>query len=516
MKGTEIVVRDRREIQPATYSPRDLILIAFRRRRTIGYTFAAVMLGAVLAVLLLPNKYESETTILLHRERVDAPLTPEQTGILQQMAPALTEEDINSEVGLLQSHDLLEKVVASCGLEDRLHPSIFAELFHLRKPTPEERRELAVNKLRRDLRIEPIKKSFIISVSYSSTDPQLSAQVLNALDNFYLDKHVSVRRPPGTQKFFEDEVERYRQSLTDAQNQLADFNRKEGLVTAETEKDAAVPKLAEFEFNMRQTQAAIPQAEEHVHNLERQLASTPPRITTELRNSDNAVLLQQLKSSLVNLELQHTDLTHKYAPTDRQVKEVEQQIAQVRATIDAQEKAPVKEETTNENPTFALVREELVKARAELASLRALSSSYTKVGAAYQSSAIERDQKQLEQQELLRNVKTAEQNYLLYLNKREEARISDAFDQKRIVNVSIAQPPNVPALPSNPASFVLLIAAVLGCLLSASTAFVHEQIDSSIASPDQIEGYLDMPLLAVMPEDPAVLPGSTHAQRNFT
>jgi uncharacterized protein involved in exopolysaccharide biosynthesis len=459
------------------------------------------MFGAVLAVILLPAKYESETSILVHRERVDPPLSAEQTGTLQQMAPALTEEDINSEVGLLQSQDLLEKVVVACGLEDRMKPSILNTIFHMRTLTPEEKRASAVNKLRRDLRIEPIKKSFLISVSYSSTDPQLSAQVLNTLGNDYLEKHAAVRRPAGTQKFFEDEVDRYRQKLTDAHNALADFNRKEGLVTDQTEKDAAVPKLAEFEFNMRQTQAAIPQAEEHVRNLERQLANTPPRITTELRNSDNAGLMQQLKSSLVNLELQHTDLTHKYAPTDRQVKEVEQQIDQVRTTIAAQEKAPVKEETTNENPTFALVREELVKARAELASLKALSSSYTKVGADYQSSAIERDQKQLEQQELLRNVKTAEQNYLLYLNKKEEARISDAFDQKRIVNVSIAQAASVPAFPSNPASLVLSIAAVLGCLMGLGAAFVHEQIDSSMASPDQIEAYLNMPVLAAMPDE---------------
>src|SRR6266850_1069540 len=95
-------------------------------------------------------------------------------------------------------------------------------------------------------------------------------------------------------------------------------------------KYGALPRLAEFEFNLRQTQAAIPRAEENVRNLESQLRSTQPRITTELRNSDNAVLMQQLKSSLVNLELQHTDLIQKYAPDDRQVKEVEEQIGQVK------------------------------------------------------------------------------------------------------------------------------------------------------------------------------------------
>src|SRR5499425_1977993 len=196
MSGTELVVRDRREMQPAVFTPRDLILVAFRRRRTIGYTFAAIMLGAVLAVILLPSKYEAESKILMHRERVDPPLSAEQTGVLQQAAPALTEEDINSEVGLLQSQDLLEKVVIACGLEDRLHPSILSAIFHMRKQTPEERRAAAVDKLRRDLRVEPIKKSFLISVSYASPDPQLSANVLNTLGNDYLEKHAAVRRPP--------------------------------------------------------------------------------------------------------------------------------------------------------------------------------------------------------------------------------------------------------------------------------------------------------------------------------
>ncbi len=260
-------------------------------------------------------------------------------------------------------------------------------------------------------------------MSYASPDPQLSAQVLNTLGNYLLDKHAEVRRTPGTAQFFDDETQQYKQKLDQAQQRLAAFNQKEGLVTEQSEKEASVPRMAEFEFNLRQTQAAIPRAEENVRNLEAQLRTTQPRITTELRNSDNAVLMQQLKSSLVNLELQHTDLIQKYAPDDRQVKEVEVQIGQVKTAIETHQKAPLKEEVTNENPTYELLHQELVKARAELASLKALATSYSKVDTSYRGEAVERDQKQLEQQSLLRDLKTAEQSYLLYLNKREEARI---------------------------------------------------------------------------------------------
>jgi uncharacterized protein involved in exopolysaccharide biosynthesis len=501
MSGQELIVRDRADLSTVRLAPRNLVGIIFRRRRTISYTFAAVMGGAILAVLLLPSKYEAETKLLLHRERVDPPLTAQQTGVMQQAAPSLTEEDINSEVGLLRSQDLLEKVAVATGLDHRFKPSFLSRLFSKAPLTDEERRAKAAAKLGSDLRIEPEKKSYLIDVSYASADPQLSATVLNTLGTFLLDKHAEVRRTPGTAQFFDDETQRYRQQLEDAQGKLAEFNRKEGLVTDQNEKDGAVPRLAEFEFNLRQTQAAIPRAEENVRNLESQLRSTQPRITTELRTSDNAVLMQQLKSSLVNLELQHTDLIQKYAPDDRQVKEVEQQMTQVKNAIETHQKAPLKEEVTNENPTYELLHQELVKARAELASLKALATSYGKVNTSYRGEAVERDQKQLEQQSLLRDLKTAEQSYLLYLNKREEARISDAFDKMRIVNVTIAEAATAPVFPNNPASLTLILASILGCLLSAGLVLVQEQMDGSLTTPDQVEAYLGVPVLAAMPRE---------------
>jgi uncharacterized protein involved in exopolysaccharide biosynthesis len=501
MNGQELILRDKAELSTVQLAPRNLVEVISRRRRTISYTFAAVIGGAILAVLLLPSKYEAQTKLLLHRERVDPPLTAQQTGVMQQAAPSLTEEDINSEVGLLRSQDLLEKVVLATGLDRRVKPSLLSRLLSREPLTPEERRAKAAEKLSTDLRIEPEKKSYLIDVSYASTDPQLSAQVLNTLGNYLLDKHAEVRRTPGTAQFFDDETQQYKQKLDQAQQRLAAFNQKEGLVTEQSEKDASVPRMAEFEFNLRQTQASIPRAEENVRSLEAQLKTTQPRITTELRNSDNAVLMQQLKSSLVNLELQHTDLIQKYAPDDRQVKEVEEQIGQVKTAIETHQKAPLKEEATNENPTYELLHQELVKARAELASLKALATSYSKVDTSYRGEAVERDQKQLEQQSLLRDLKTAEQSYLLYLNKREEARISDAFDRMRIVNVSIAEAATAPMFPNNPASLTLVLAAILGCLLSAGLVFVQEQIDGSLRSPEQVEAYLGVPVLAAMPHE---------------
>lgn len=366
----------------------------------------------------------------------------------------------------------------------------------------------AAAKLGRELRIEPVKKSFIISVSYPSSDPQLAARVLNTLGDLYLAKHAAVHRPSNASDFFDREAEQYRKTMEQAEARLADFNRDSGLVTAQTEKDTSVPKLAEFELDMRQTQAAIPATEEHVRALEAMLAKTPNRITTQLHTADNGALMQQLRSSLVNLEQQRVDLRNKYAPGDRMVQEVDTQIAQVKAAIDAQEKAPLREETSDRNPTYEFLGQELAKARSDLVALRAKAQSATRIDRDYRQTLVDRDQQQLQQEALLRDVKTAEANYLLYLNKREEAHISDAFDKNRILNVSIAQPATVPFLPTNPVPLTLVLGWLVASLVSMGVVFVKDRLDPQVLTPRQIERYLEVPILAQLPNHEAMPDGT--------
>ena len=60
-------------------------------------------------------------------------------------------------------------------------------------------------------------------------------------------------------------------------------------------------------------------------------------MTTVVRNSDNPQLLQQLKSTLLNLQLKRTELLTKYEPTYRLVQEVDQQIADAKNAISAED-----------------------------------------------------------------------------------------------------------------------------------------------------------------------------------
>jgi uncharacterized protein involved in exopolysaccharide biosynthesis len=107
----------------------------------------------------------------------------------------------------------------------------------------------------------------------------------------------------------------------------------------------------------------------------------------------------------------------------------------------------------------------------------------------------------MQRQDLLRMAKVAEENYLLYLRKQEEARISEALDREHIVNVAIAQPANTPLVPTQtnmPLRFGL--AAVLAGLLSLGTALGADYASRAFHRPTDIEGVLGVPTLAAYPK----------------
>jgi uncharacterized protein involved in exopolysaccharide biosynthesis len=476
---------------------RDVVAIGFRRRRLIAYCFFGILLGTVLAVLFVPNQYEANMKILVKHERVDPVVTAEKSGVVGIFAPpAVTEEEMNSEVELIHSNDLLEQVVVACGLDRRSSPR--SAWF----PTPEALRiPKAIERLKGKLIVNPITKSDLIAVTYRDRDPQMAAAVLKTLGNLYLAKHLAVNRPPGEFEFFAQQADRYQKELQDAEQRLAGFGRDQGTVAAQAERDIALQKVSDLEAILRQTQAAAAAQTERISNLRAQIASTPPRLSTQARTSDNGQLLQNLKSTLLNLELKRTELLAKFAPGYRPVQEVEAQIAQTQERIAAEEKSPVREDTTDQNPTYLWLSEELAKAKAELPTLQASAASIEGSLRAYRERITLLDQKGFVQQDLSRSAKSAEESYLLYVNKREEARISDALDSKRISNVVIAEAATVPALPVNSPLLLMLLGGLLATSVSAGLAFTAEYFDPSFRTPDEVKQVLDVQVLAAIPKN---------------
>jgi uncharacterized protein involved in exopolysaccharide biosynthesis len=219
-----------------------------------------------------------------------------------------------------------------------------------------------------------------------------------------------------------------------------------------------------------------------------------------VRTSDNPQLLETLKSTLLNLQLKRTELLTKYAPSYPLVEEVDQQIAEAQGSISAEESKPLRDETTDQNPNYEWIRSELTKAQADLSGLKARAAASASVARQYRAQARSLGQAGVVQQNLLQDAKTQEDNYLLYVQKREEARISNALDERGILNVALAEEPIAPALPKRSPISVAFLTLALAVTVSFSAAFTADLIDPTFRTPDELAGYLSAPVLAALPK----------------
>lgn len=486
-------------VQRAPNTAREVLGIVFRNRRVVLFTFLATFAGVIAAVVLFGIKYEAQTEILVKHQRSDDVVSANENQDRPGSDDPAREREINTEIALLESNDLLAQVVKECGLE-----SAHGHFWSSWLPSwgdHESRTAKAVKNLERHLEVQAMPDSNIIQVQYTSHHPGEAAEVLKKLDELYIAKHVAVYRPAGAFAFFQKQTDHYKSELENAEAQLASFNTQQNAPAPETEKDLVLKQASDFDGQLQQTRATIQSTEHEIQAIKAELAVTPPRITTQHTTEQNQVLMANLKSTLQNLEIQRTDLLSKYLPSYRPVQEVEKQIDQVKASIAAADKAPTNQDTTDQNKTYEMLQSNLAQAKAQLAALRAQAAAMAPVVNTYSHQAVLLDQKQIKQQDLLRNVKTAEQNYLLYLNKSQQAQISDALDSTRILNVSVAESAAVPSLPKTSPAVLILAGGILALIVSMGTAFGVDYLNPSFRTPDEVIRYLDVPVLAALPKN---------------
>jgi uncharacterized protein involved in exopolysaccharide biosynthesis len=222
-----------------------------------------------------------------------------------------------------------------------------------------------------------------------------------------------------------------------------------------------------------------------------------------------------MKTHLLELQLKRTELLSRFEPSYRLVQEVEKEIAETRAEIAGEALTPVQDETTDKDPNYEWARMEMEKAQVQWDGLRARQSDASIQAVSLRTFAQQRQADSVDQQDLMRTAKAEEDNYLLYLHKREEARIGDALDERRILNVAIVEPPIAPALPVHSALVYFLLAFVLAVAFSIGVGFTTEYFDATIRTPGEAQGLLEVPVLAWLPAPQAalLLPAAFRASR---
>ncbi|HEV2699173.1 MAG TPA: hypothetical protein VGU90_14350 [Terriglobales bacterium] len=471
---------------------RDVAAVFFRQKRLLTISFAVIATTGILYSALFPS-YKAEMKVLLRRGRIDPVVTPTPSPSPVFEHDEITEEELNSEVDLLHDEDLLRQVVLDTGLGQKTWLSVVT------RQNFEERTEKAVRSLADKLNVQPVRKSRLITVSYSAPDAAQSAAVLRSLARAYLVKHAASVRPSGQQIFFEQQVNESRILLEEAQGDLITFTRKQRVVSAGLERDLVLQKLSDAEASEFAIDTAVAEVGTRVRVLESSLRDLPQRRVVEIKNADNPQLEEKLKSKLLELELQRTSLTTKFQPSYRLVQEVDEEIAQAKAAIESEEQKPLRDETTQDDAEFDWAHSEHLKNEIELRALEQKRAVAREQVSSYRSAAGKLEESAIAQHDLEQQVKAAEDKYLLYSNKREEARIGDALDQNGVLNVAIAQQPRAPALPVWSFLAATCFSFIGACGLSTAIVFVNDYFAPAFRTPEEVFEFLGSPVLASLP-----------------
>lgn len=448
-----------------------LHLITRRWKLSVGIIAATIGLAGLIT-LILPRRYESEMKFLVNHERADLVITPDKNQSTVT-ASEVTETEVNSEMELLKSHDILEAIV-------RDHQLYLP--FETRKSAQPSRKsiERASLKLQKALTISALRKTNIIDVTYRDADPDLAVAILHDLGDHYLTSHLAVHSAPGTDKFFSEQVQNFSVQLIRARAALAVFHQQRHLFSMPQQQSAVLERFQTIDSQLKDVDAQLGEQQSRLNENARQLSGISSRVVTQVRQTSNQFAIQQLEPMLTQLENRRIELVTKFKPTDRLVVELDSQIANTRAELARIREERSDEQTTDLNTLHQGLNSDFTKGQVELKGLQTRRIELARMRQSYLQQLGDMDQSFVQLQSLEQYEKQAEDNYVLYTHRLDEARLAQALDQQKFSNVAMIEKPVSSPIPVSPKlSLNLAVGALLGLFLSLGIAFLLETRDSS-------------------------------------
>jgi succinoglycan biosynthesis transport protein ExoP len=452
--------------------------------QVLGVTVLAIAMGVAMTLLTTPV-YRAVTTIQIDMEPA------EQQIVGSQQAPVFDDPEkyYLTEYELLKSRTLAERVVQREGLAD---DTIFLNKGVRRStkaaPTTTNRAgrvELAVDLLISGLHIDPIRASRLVKISYDSANPAMAARVANAVANNFISWNLERRYESSAtaRRFLEDRLAQTRQTLEASQRRGNDYAQQNRLITiggdqgaeggqTSTGESIVATDLSSVNHALSEATAARIQAEQHW----RQAQATPNMSLPEILGD----------ASFRNLRTERDAATAEYQETLKLYKPAFPLMQQAAAKIDALNRqmtalAESIKSSLQGQYEFALQNENELKAQVEAKKDELLNSQ----------------SKRVEQGFINTDINTSRTLYDSMLSSYKQIGISGAIEENNISFVDKAQIPRGPIVPQPVRN--LALSGAVGLAIGAALAFLLEQFDLSMKSPEDVEKSLQLPVLGVVP-----------------
>lgn len=495
------------------FSLREVLTIAFKRKVLVAAVALSIPMVVLIASLLLPRTYEVSATLVVNRARAEMPLAPTDSDRL--VVSQLNEQDLNSEIEVLRSREMIEAVLESMGDFESSRPERAGFKKHIGAikqmlgSTDLSVFDALVVDLQENIGITAVRRSNAIRIGYQSTSPEWATNVVKTLTEEYLERRTDRFQSPQVVSFFEEQMVEAENRLLASEEGLERYLEGSSITmvggsddndSLAAQKELVMARLSTLESLLGEATVAHEAKLQEVSRLRKQLSEEPERLESSNRMNQNAAT-EEIERALTALLLERDALLQEFKPDSRHVTDIDRQIALAEERL-RQAEANLNVDGTEPNPVYLQLKGDLLRAETELESTFARIAPLTRQIASCRLELNQLNEVGFGLDGLRRQVQAAEEDYLLYRKKHEEARASAAMDKEKFVNVTIAQPARMPLRPVPRGLLKRLVGALaVGVLGGFGLAFSLEQVVfRSFTTGDELTRKLGIPHIASIPE----------------
>jgi tyrosine-protein kinase Etk/Wzc len=258
-----------------------LVVILKRKKMIIGVTFSAALITTLISLVMTPI-YKAETKILPPQQNSSSVasqlLNQFSGGALASVGSALGIENPNDiYIGILKSRTIYDRIIDRFGLMDTYEAGYRAD---------------ARNSLDESLIVQSGKEG-IISIAVEDKDPERAARMANGFveELKVITQTLAVTEASQRRLFFEEQLNRAKENLIQAEEDMKGFMEKTGAIKMEEQAEAVISSIAilkaqiaakEVELKVMRTYAApqnpdLQRVEEELLGMREQLAGLETR-----------------------------------------------------------------------------------------------------------------------------------------------------------------------------------------------------------------------------------------------
>jgi polysaccharide biosynthesis transport protein len=482
IKSTPLLSHGFSETLPTTIVGRDdqVSIMQFwrvlqKRQWLILGTLAFIVTLVTAVSFCLPKRYDASSRVLIDLDGQD------DLGLEQVMMPIGLDLNtkLETQIRIAQSDTIAGLVIRQLGLQ---HNREFAG--KLTEPagidfdnvTPEHRVKL-VKSFHSSLTVQLVPKTQIIEVHFRSGNPALAAEVANAVTSSYIEHNFQTKYKATlqTSDWLTKQLDDLKKHAEQSQEALIAFQRKTGILGTDETHNIITDKLGELN---RQLSAA---------EGDRILKEARYRIS--MTENPELIAMVAPESVLSALYRQRAEIRAQYALSSAKYGASYPRVIELQAQLTELDSA---------------IKQEIVKVgQAIHAEYQAAKTSEDMLAASFgtqKQEAYKLNESAIQYAIMRRDVESSRDLYEGLLKKLKEAGILAGLKSS---NINIVDPASIPIEPVEPKiPMNIALGCMGGLLFGVALAFVVENVDTSIRTPEDVESYCLLPSLGVIPNVP--------------